>query len=629
MQDPTATSPQTPIRVSRVPAPNRTESSGIRITTPVADNTPTPGDQHEAQLRQQLLQMQRQITTLSNSINTSQNQNMGIAAKQYISREYWSLPIDKSIKYPGKDASQNAKTAYLQRLDSYIAKSTPIWDLISGKLQCPIATNAQAITVLKPVFGILWKFEPKDIKKSLHVLQRDSPDLHANVLERMNEGSESIAGSWNQRNAALYSIICDTLDLSKNGGDLDFLEVVDEGNGLALYNLTRFRLREIKSSDPLARAIKLQMGLHHIKYVPKRHGVAKYFAKIESHRSELASLPKPKIINDWEVTAKALRELPLLHPKFKSVADVLQIQRTILKTETTLEECRKAFVSADVDNDIGGDLHAKSQTSAKRKLKTNLSQTDKRRNTDSTNPRRGGKYKPGDCVHHPRSTTHLSRHCTNPFGIRSIFGSAVSYADKCAAVKTSVATGWSPRATNVQIPQGYGCDTPNHNQNTTVPPPTPIRGNNPTRPLTINNATMPAPLPSVYPHQHPMYHRAQPPLSPLHAHASLSPRHAYHHHHLQPQTGPPHPHAHHHYNPNYPYGSPLRAFHTAPRQPLGHPATSTLLSPPAPVRTHRPAPIRPNTAPMMHDYFPQPTQDDLIAAGMRYYSTQTGPQDFQ
>ena len=122
----------------------------------------------------------------------------------------------------------------------------------------------------------------------------------------MHDGSTTPQGSRSQRNAALYSV--------ETGRDLDFLEVVDEGNGLALYNLARFRLREIKSSDPLARAIKLQMGLHHIKYVPKPHGVAQYFARIDSHRSELTSLTRPKIIDDWEVTAKALRELPSLHP---------------------------------------------------------------------------------------------------------------------------------------------------------------------------------------------------------------------------------------------------------------------------------------------------------------------------
>ena len=269
-------------------------------------------------------------------------------------------PIDKSVKYPGEDASQNAKTAYLQRLDSYVAKSTPIWQLVTGVAKCPIATDAEAISALKVVFGDLWQFEPKDIKRSLAMFQCDHPRIYDRLSAHMNDGSDTASGSWSQRNAALYSIVCDTLDLSKNGSDLDFLEVADENNGLAIYDIVRFRLREIKSSDPLARAIKLQMGLpvQHIKYIPKPHGVAKYFARIEAHRSELASLPKPKIIDDWEVTAKVLRELPALHPQFKSVVDVLQIQRKILKSETTLEECRKAFVSADVDNDIGGDLHS-------------------------------------------------------------------------------------------------------------------------------------------------------------------------------------------------------------------------------------------------------------------------------
>ena len=440
MQDSSSTAPQTPIRVSRVPIPNRVEASGITVTAPVDE--PTTGEDRESQLRQQLLRMQKQLDDLSNSVSTQRNQSAVTAPQQPLSREYWALPIDKSIKYPGEDAAQNAKTAYLQRLSSYIAKSAPIGDLISGASPCLLATDVQAVTALRLIFGTTWRFEHKDIKRSLTALKRNNLDIYSRVTTLMNDGSNSAIGSWNQRNAALYSVLCDTLDLSKNGKDLEFLEVVDEGNGLALYDLIRFRLREIKSSDPLARAIKLQMGLQHIKYSPKPHGVAKYFARIETHRNELAALPKPKIINDWEVTAKALRELPSLHPAFKSAADMLQIQRQILKSETTLEECRKAFISADVDNDVGGDLHSKNLNKPKRKLKANLSQTDKKPRINS--PLKPGKFKPGDCVHHPKATTHLTSHCMNPFGLRSAFGLAVSYQDKCKAVRASVSAGWSP-----------------------------------------------------------------------------------------------------------------------------------------------------------------------------------------
>ena len=250
----------------------------------------------------------------------------------------------------------------LQRLDSYISKSALIWDVVSGTSKCPIATDPEAMAALKTTFDQLWEFKPKDIKCCLKVLKRDHDDIHDRVLSLLNDGATSSSGSWSQRNAALYSLVCDTLDLTKNGNDLGFLEVVDESNGLAIYNLTRFRIREIKSSDPLARTIKLQMGIQHIKYIPKPHGVAQYFAQIEKHRSELAALPKPKIISDWEVT---VRELSDLHPQFKSVAELLAIQRKILHTETTLEDCRNAFTTADIDHNIGGELHAKNQTKSR------------------------------------------------------------------------------------------------------------------------------------------------------------------------------------------------------------------------------------------------------------------------
>ena len=635
--------PETPVRATRVPQPRRTESDRIRITTPDAA-VPQTGDDREALLRQQLAQMQQQIATLTNQI-ASQTAPAPAAVQvrqqQHLSREYWALPIDKSIKYPGEDATNNAKTAYIQRLDAYIAKSAPIHELLSGARPCPITTDDEAMAALTDTFGTLWKFEPKDIDRSLALLQRGSPDAYARVLQMLNDGSTTPHGSWSQRNAALYTVVCDTLDLSKNGKDLDFLEVVKANNGLAIYNLIRFRLREIKSLDPLARAIKLQMGLQHIKYVPQPHGVAKYLAKIESHRTELASLPRPKIIDDWEVTAKILRELPTLHPQFKAAADILAVQRKILKTETTLEDCRKAFISADVDNDIGADLHSRNSAKSKRKIRANLSQTDKRNKSGHVGNRNSGRFKYGDCVHHPKSNTHLTRQCTNPFGLRSAFGLAVSYSDKCVAVKASVAAGWSPSATNVRVPQGYGCDGPNMNVNNKLP--TQPHGRFPARaPIHANATTMPNAGLHFHPHELRAYQRVSAIMHNDFARPALPPT---------PTTGPVPLAPPVGYAPLYPttqhaVGSPIRAFHAAPAHgspqrpshfpphPVYHQPqllprqlfpTSTHVQPPS----HLPALTNANTSSLQHGQIPQPTHEDLIAAGMRYYATQAGMQDFQ
>ena len=158
MQDSLATTPQTPVREVRVPNPNRSDPSGIRIitasvvpTTPAA--TTQTAEQREAQLRQQLLQMQTQLNNLTNSVaTTTQGVPVPPAPIHHLSREYWAKAIDKSILYPGEDASNNAKTAYLQRLDSYIVKSPHIWALVSGTTKCPIATDNAVIAALKGTF---------------------------------------------------------------------------------------------------------------------------------------------------------------------------------------------------------------------------------------------------------------------------------------------------------------------------------------------------------------------------------------------------------------------------------------------------------------------------------------------
>ena len=401
----------------------------------------------------------------------------------------------------------------------------------------------------KTKFGELWNFEPKDISRYLTALRRDKPALFAIIEESMDEGSSTTKGSWRQRNAALYSVVCDTLDLSKNGKNLDFLEVVDQDNGLAIYELMQFRLADIQSSDPLARAIKIKMGIDHIKYTPQPLGVAKYFQAIEAQRTKLSDLPTPKIIDDFEVIAKAIRELPPLHEKFQAAAYVLEIQRKISKTETTLTECREAFISADTDNDIVGDLGGGKRKTKKRKLRTNTSRTDKRaRQERDPTDKTEGQYNYGDCAHHPKSNTHLTCQCTNPFGLRSAFGLAVSYADKCAAVKASVKAGWSPKATNVTIPQGYGCDTLDTSGNAqpaaTPSEPTPNPAQVPSQQLRTLNTTVQPPVQAIDPKDMQVYRMVQ---NQIRAHTNGQ----YHQH-----FSPAHP------GFNVTPASPIRAYHT-------------------------------------------------------------------
>ena len=358
--------------------------------------------------------------------------------------------------YPGEDAKPSSKRVYRQRLDAYIRKSTPIWRLTTKKDPCPITTDAEAMTTLINLFGPGWTFDHADISGKMKILHQNDVRAHARILKAMEENSNTPAGSWRQRNSALYSAICDTLDLADDGVDLDILDIVEDGNGIALYELIQGRLQHVQSSDPMARAIKIRMGIDHIVYDPKPHGVKSYFAKIKEHRLNLADLPKPKYIQDWEVVAKALHELPPLHPKFESASRLLELQRQMFKQETSLENCINVFAAAESDNKIYDDLRRKKKPHRKRKLATNVATHDKRNKTDGHKFNKKRKYKKGDCVHHPYSTSHCTEMCTNPFGSTSIFALAVDRINKCAAIKKSLAAGWSPKATDVKVPEGFG-----------------------------------------------------------------------------------------------------------------------------------------------------------------------------
>ena len=625
----TTTAPHTPIRparqpqetgetpatgdATRNPGTGTTTSTGIPMPHRVPSATATSA---EERLRAQLLLANAQISALQTQMAT--RSTISVNAQPHQSREYWLVPIDKSIKYPGEDSHPAARTVYRQRLRAYLCKSPPIGDLVTGKFPCPISTITDVVPLLRTNFGKNWDFKPKHIKRALAVLQQLDSTMHKRVSDEMDAHSGTQAGSWNQRNTAIYSVICDTLDLSKNGKDLNMLEVIDDNNGLALYNLVAFRLQDVKTTDPLARAIQLKMNLQHIRYIPMPHGVAKYFATIEAHRTDLASLDRPKIIQDWEVVTKALQDLPPLHAQFKEVAHVLSLQRKLFKQETTLPQCREAFINADNENDIHGDLGNNKPGAKKRKLRTNLQRNDKRfRHDNQDKP----KHQKGDCGHHPNSVTHCTETCMNPFGIRSLFGTAKTYAEKCAAIRKSLALGWSPRAKNVKVPKGFDDSAAPVTTSATS------KDTSTTSALKVNHATSGN---TISPNSMRTYQRVQALMTATQMqtthHTAYAPPMF-----TTPQLAPAYyPAAQRLTAPMINAPPPVHTYHVAPRyatppQPMA-PPRQMALPPQVAMRTqpqpyYQPKPQQPQLQ--------QPSEDDLIAAGMRYYATQAGRQDFR
>lgn len=205
--------PRTPARQTRQilgpPLPNRSQPEQV---VPVATTISTTTDPSEL-VRQQLAQMQQQMNALKNQIRA--NSSAVTVTKNHQSREYWATPIDKSVAYPGEDSAKTAKLAYKQKLDAYLRKCVVIWDLIQGRSPCPITLDADAMDALELVFGNTWSFEPKDIHRSMVILKREDSVTHDRVESAMTAGADTPEGSWADRNAALYTVVCATLDLSK------------------------------------------------------------------------------------------------------------------------------------------------------------------------------------------------------------------------------------------------------------------------------------------------------------------------------------------------------------------------------------------------------------------------------
>ena len=317
-----ADDPSTPLR------PNRSSTTAI---APAEKQTEPPSSDDQSALTAQLLLKIEQMAAQIKSLQKQQSKNPNLV---FQSREYWTRPIDPSVSYPGESASTSAKRAYKQRLNSYLRKSPPIWDIASGRSPCPLGEDARAVQVLKSVLGQHWKFDCNDIANSLSLLKSTEEESYDRVVAAMEADADQPTGSWNQRNSALFSVVSDTLDISSGSSDLLLLDIVEESNGIALYTLVFERLRDVKSSDPMARAMQLKLGLQHIKYKVIPHGVSAYFAAIKAHRTKLLALPTPKRIDDWEVVAKALQELPPIHPKFEATRNLLELQRKIHDKET-------------------------------------------------------------------------------------------------------------------------------------------------------------------------------------------------------------------------------------------------------------------------------------------------------
>ena len=630
--------PHTPLRNVRI---TRTSPSAIDPNVDIFDSpqdvppSNPPTTSANSLLRDQLLAMQQQMDLLRDQLrNQQQVALLRPSVQRTFSREYWVTPIKQlDIVYPGEDAAKTAKLAYKQRLEAYLSKSPPIWDLITGKSPCPITTNDTAIATIKSIYGASWTFEPKDLDSVMDLLESNSPETHKQVSDALNKDSDTMPGSWLQRNAVLYAAISDTLDLSKKGKDLSILQVVQANNGLALHHLLYSRLRDVKSTDPLARAIKLKLGIQHIRYVPSAHGVATYFANIEAHRQKLAQLPRPKIIADWEIVAKATQELPPIHPKFESTKSMLELQRKFEKRETTLKECRDAFISAELDNDIHVDLGTK-KSPTKRKLRANVQRHQPpRRQPKNTSPVR---YPKGSCVHHPFSLTHTTTQCINPFGYHSAFARATTHIDKCAAVQKSIAAGWSPKAKHVTIPEGFGSPR--------VPAPGMLNDSN--RTVSVNVATA-TPNVSINASDMQTYRRVKAfmqtasatPAAPVNPQNPVQnptppftqPQHQF----VQQMTPTPTIRAlqlAHHYSPHHQpmmYGVQTAYPQIPYLQPSTFPTMHPALSAPAtsPQRPTMPI-VRANVAALSQAGLPPPTDDELIAAGMKYYASQSGRQDF-
>ena len=630
--------------------PNRPRS-GSRPEPPPGESASAPSDTDAsltaADLRSQMDLMRKHMELITKQLTAPSSTP---TFDPSTSREYWSHRIDESVTYPGEDSSSTAKRAYKQRLDAHLRKSAPIWELVSKKAPAPLSTNEQAIRLLKSHLGNHWIFDSQEMHSSLDTVLRLDAPLHKRILAEMDAGSDTPRGSWSQRNSALFNAISDTLDLSKGGSDLNIIDVVEPCNGIALYDLVCSRLEEVQSTDPLARAMQIKTNLQHIRYKPQAHGVAAYFASIKDHRASLLQLPTPKVIGDWEVVAKALRELPPIHPKFAEAANLLQLQRKLSKQETSLPECRTAFINAEIDNDVVKDLR---KNTPKRKIRTNLSTSPQKRKRPQTEPL-PKIYPKGSCAHHPNSETHLTCQCTNPFGFGSVFGRATSHVDKCKAVRDSIAAGWAPEATWVRIPRGYGVARSEpaaipQSPATGKPPPTPPAAPPPPQIPNVrtNLATAPPqPAQTISPADLDAYYRVratmEQSLRPAQPRPPPSPIRAYQAHTSQQQHIPP-PAAAYPYHggpatanqPRHMYPPTATQPHYPQRLPFPyhpHPA----YQPSVPRLPQGPAarPIRPSVQAHVASMYnpnngiPPPSDDDIISAGMRYYANQAGGQHF-
>ena len=236
----------------------------------------------------------------------------------------------------------------------------------------------------------------------------------------------------------------------------------------------------------------------------------------------------------------------------------------------------------------------------------------------------------------------------------SAFDLAVSYADKCVAVKakTSVAAGWSSKAVNVVIPQGYGCDTAvGTGSKLPLNKPPPI--NQISKTISADAATIPHADIQIRPGELMAYQRVSSLISNQHDSGSLIPSQP------TPALPPtPMPAQHHlttHASRTHLSTPPLPAYswityptvYNSPHRPPAHVTPTPVqrrpysgyhhhylpYQAPAPIPSygppvHFPAPIQANNSSLYNGLMPNPTKNDLVA-GTNYFNTRIGNQDSQ
>ena len=401
------------------------------------------------------------------------------AQRKQQNRPLYSFTPCEHIVYPGPTATNEEYRNYLILIDGQLSQNTAVDDLMHGRIKHPVASNPTLMARLTNHYLTVmhnkdWTFEPRYTGLTIEVVRRTDNNLAEAIEKAMRDTQGRQPGeSYGRLNKALFMAIHRTTKAVSR--DRDLVSGVEHGvrasvfDGLRLYTDIKELAAKTKGLNAAEVKRNLINTLREPTYVPGPDGIKTMFATIKAARTDLGTMNPPTVFDDATVLLDVQRVLQRVHKEtFIAALETIENNEMLHNTPTNMRNTEivykryetrllrmiknnpKSFAKLDLTNvqtkqaDVSGyesssdgtnnfHRHGKGRGGRGRDRghgrgrgwpsKRRSSGKGRGKGRGRNNKRaRGNETADKHCIHHPRSVTHSTDECTNPYSTNSLWG---------------------------------------------------------------------------------------------------------------------------------------------------------------------------------------------------------------